>query len=107
MSFSRFPPLIQHSFTTAVGSPTRAQARAWTATPDTRHPRIAAPTGSGKTPPASRSATDELTREGLASPLPDELRLVYVSQLKPLSADIHKNLAEPRRAIRHLAKAEG
>ena len=28
--------------------------------------------------------------------LPDEVRVVYVSPLKALSADIHKNLAEPR-----------
>ena len=38
--------------------------------------------------------------KGLAAPLPDEVRVVYVSPLKALSADIHKNLAEPRRGIR-------
>ena len=32
--------------------------------------------------------------------LPDEVRVIYVSPLKALSADIHKNLAEPRAAIR-------
>ena len=32
--------------------------------------------------------------------LPDEVRVIYVSPLKALSADIHKNLAEPRREIR-------
>src|SRR6185503_8250581 len=32
---------------------------------------------------------------------------VYVSPLKALSADIHKNLAEPRREIRRLAEAQG
>ena len=31
--------------------------------------------------------------------LPDEVRVIYVSPLKALSADIHKNLAEPRREI--------
>src|SRR5206468_4290797 len=35
--------------------------------------------------------------------LPDEVRGIYVSPLKALSADIHKNLAEPRREIRALA----
>src|SRR5206468_10972452 len=35
--------------------------------------------------------------------LPDEVRVIYVSPLKALSADIHKNLAEPRREIRALA----
>jgi hypothetical protein len=32
--------------------------------------------------------------EGLERPLPDEVRVVYVSPLKALSADIHKNLAD-------------
>ncbi len=35
------------------------------------------------------------------------MRVVYVSPLKALSADIHKNLAEPRRGIRQLAEASG
>src|SRR5262245_16342478 len=107
MSFSRFHPLVQRWFTTAIGTPTSAQARGWTAIHDARHTLIAAPTGSGKTLAAFLSALDELTREGQKSPLPDEVRVVYVSPLKALSADIHKNLAEPRRAIRQLAKDEG
>ena len=45
--------------------------------------------------------------EGLSAPLPDEIRVVYVSPLKALSADIHKNLAEPRRGIRQLAESLG
>ncbi len=39
--------------------------------------------------------------------LPDEVRVVYVSPLKALSADIHKNLAEPRRGIRRLGEGSG
>ena len=35
------------------------------------------------------------------------MRVVYVSPLKALSADIHKNLAEPRRGIRRAAEARG
>ena len=102
MSFSRFHPLLQRWFTTAIGTPTSAQSRGWTAIRDARHTLIAAPTGSGKTLAAFLSAIDELTREGLESPLPDEVRVVYVSPLKALSADIHRNLAEPRRAIRQM-----
>jgi ATP-dependent Lhr-like helicase len=37
----------------------------------------------------------------------DETRVVYVSPLKALSADIHLNLAEPRREIRRLAEEMG
>ena len=50
---------------------------------------------------------DELLREGLAGELPDEVRVIYVSPLKALSADIHKNLAEPRREIERLAEEMG
>src|SRR6267143_1881408 len=39
--------------------------------------------------------------------LPDEVRVVYVSPLKALSADIHKNLAEPRREMRRIAEEMG
>src|SRR5205809_409319 len=107
MSFSRFHPLVQRWFTTTLGDPTAAQARGWASIGDGRHTLIAAPTGSGKTLAAFLSAIDGLTCEGLASPLPDEVRVVYVSPLKALSTDIHKNLAEPRRGIRALAAAAG
>ncbi|MDB5905266.1 MAG: ATP-dependent helicase, partial [Betaproteobacteria bacterium] len=47
-------------------------------------------------------------REGLErGSLPDEVRVIYVSPLKALSADIHKNLAEPRREIRTLGEDMG
>jgi ATP-dependent Lhr-like helicase len=107
MSFPRFHPLVQRWFTTTLGDPTAAQLRGWASIGDGRHTLIAAPTGSGKTLAAFLSAIDGLTREALASPLPDEIRVVYVSPLKALSADIHKNLAEPRRGIRELADAAG
>src|SRR5258708_19039061 len=103
MSFSRFHPLVRRWFTTTLGDPTPAQARGWASIHDGRHTLIAAPTGSGKTLAAFLSAIDELTREGIESPLPDEVRVIYVSPLKALSADIHKNLAEPRRGVRRLA----
>src|SRR4051812_45939631 len=100
MSFSRLHPLVQRWFSSAIGTPTGAQTRGWTAISEGRHTLIAAPTGSGKTLAAFLTAIDELTREGLERALPDEVRVVYVSPLKALSADIHRNLAEPRRAIR-------
>src|SRR6186713_3646856 len=107
MAFPDFHPLVQRWFTGSIGTPTSAQLRGWAAIQQGRHTLIAAPTGSGKTLAAFLSAIDELTREGLEAPLPDEVRVVYVSPLKALSADIHKNLAEPRRGIRQLAEASG
>jgi ATP-dependent Lhr-like helicase len=102
-----FHPLVAQWFREAIGEPTDTQRRGWAAIRERRHTLIAAPTGSGKTLAAFLTALDELVQEGLRRPLPDEVRVVYVSPLKALSADIHKNLAEPRRGIRHLAERAG
>ena len=107
MPLSSFHPLVSRWFTETLGEPTPAQQRGWEAIRDGRHTLIAAPTGSGKTLAAFLTAIDDLVREAAAAPLPDEVRVVYVSPLKALSADIHKNLAEPRRGIRQLAEALG
>jgi len=48
-----------------------------------------------------------LFREGLEGGLPDETRVIYVSPLKALSTDIHKNLSEPRAAIAAIAAEMG
>src|SRR6478735_3564983 len=96
MSLSGFHPLVARWFTDCVGTPTNAQLRGWTAIREGRHTLIAAPTGSGKTLAAFLTAIDGLVRESTSNPLPDEVRVVYVSPLKALSTDIHKNLAEPR-----------
>ncbi|HEY2806075.1 MAG TPA: DEAD/DEAH box helicase [Gemmatimonadales bacterium] len=102
-----FHPLIERWFKERIGTPTAAQRRGWPAIRSGRDTLIAAPTGSGKTLAAFLNAIDALFVESLAGELPDEVRVVYVSPLKALSADIHKNLAEPRREIRQLAEQEG
>jgi ATP-dependent Lhr-like helicase len=107
MSFSHFHPAVQQWFTAELGEPTPAQHRGWEAIGEGRHTLIAAPTGSGKTLAAFLTALDELFKEGLSSQLPDEVRVLYISPLKALSADIHRNLAEPRRGIRRVAEGAG
>src|SRR5713226_1711858 len=107
MSLSRFHPIVSRWFSETLGEPTRAQAQGWAAIRDRRHTLIAAPTGSGKTLAAFLTALDELVHDGLTAPLPDEVRVVYVSPLKALSADIHKNLAEPRDGICRIAAELG
>ncbi|MGH9374233.1 MAG: DEAD/DEAH box helicase, partial [Vicinamibacterales bacterium] len=102
-----FHPITQRWFTAEIGTPTPAQARGWETIRGGRHTLIAAPTGSGKTLAAFLTALDDLLREGLEHPLPDEVRVLYVSPLKALSTDIHKNLAEPRRGIRRLVEEAG
>jgi len=107
MALSQFHPVLQRWFEESLGEPTSAQRQGWAAIRERRHTLIAAPTGSGKTLAAFLNALDDLFVEGLQSPLPDEVRVVYVSPLKALSADIHKNLAEPRRGIRRIAEEMG
>ena len=102
---SRFPDPANPG---RVLPPTEAQVEGWRAIRRGEHTLIAAPTGSGKTLAAFLTALDELLREGLErGALPDEVRVIYVSPLKALSADIHKNLAEPRREIRRIAEEMG
>src|SRR5438270_10005452 len=105
-----FHPVIRRWWAGRFAEPTDAQLEGWSAIRRGEHTLIAAPTGSGKTLAALLTAIDQLLREGLErgpQPLPDEVRLIYVSPLKALSADIHKNLAEPRREIRGLAESLG
>ena len=107
MSLSSFHPAVRKWFEDTLGSPTNAQRLGWESIRARQHTLIAAPTGSGKTLAAFLTAIDELFIEGTRSPLPDEVRVVYVSPLKALSADIHKNLAEPRSGIRRIATEMG
>src|SRR5438093_10573207 len=102
-----FHPLVAEWFTKAIGTPTDAQRRGWASIRDRQHTLIAAPTGSGKTLAAFLTALDDLFQEGLTRALPDEVRVLYVSPLKALSADINKNLAAHRRCIRAIADSAG
>ncbi len=107
MPLSGFDPLVARWFSDTLGTPTAAQQRGWQAIRRGQHTLIAAPTGSGKTLAAFLTAIDELVQEAAHAPLPDEVRVVYVSPLKALSADIHKNLGEPCGGIAALAEAAG
>jgi len=103
-----FHPVLRRWWESRFDEPTAAQLEGWSAIRRGADTLIAAPTGSGKTLAAFLTAIDELFREGAEQgALPDEVRVIYVSPLKALSADIHKNLAEPRREIRALAEAMG
>jgi ATP-dependent Lhr-like helicase len=97
-----FHPVIRKWWSGRFAAPTEAQIEGWRAIRSGNHTLIAAPTGSGKTLAAFLTSLDQLLREGLERGLPDEVRVIYVSPLKALSADIHKNLAEPRREIHAL-----
>jgi len=113
MPFPNFHPATTHWFTTALGPPTHAQSRAWPAIRRGTPTLVAAPTGSGKTLAAFLAALDDLVQESLAlqaaggDGLPDETRVVYVSPLKALSNDVHRNLELPLAGIEAELLARG
>jgi ATP-dependent Lhr-like helicase len=108
MQSFQFHPIIAQWFEQTFGSPTEPQQRGWPAIQSGSHTLIAAPTGSGKTLAAFFAALDQLFRDGLDGKLRDETRVLYVSPLKALSNDIHKNLEEPLKGIRDaLLKSTG
>src|ERR1700736_4962873 len=100
MQSFRFHPAVAQWFEQTFGTPTDPQRSGWPAIQSGAHTLLAAPTGSGKTLAAFLAALDQLFRDGLDGKLPDETRVLYVSPLKALSNDIHKNLEEPLAAIR-------
>ena len=101
-----FHPAVAGWFADSFAAPTPAQAEAWPAIKAGRHTLIAAPTGSGKTLAAFLAAIDDLVRQGLEGGLTDATQVVYVSPLKALSNDIHRNLEAPLAGIRErLARA--
>ncbi len=106
MTLDRFHSAVASWFTGTLGAPTACQAQAWKAISAGRHTLIAAPTGSGKTLAGFLSAIDALVRESRRAPLPDATRVLYVSPLKALGNDVHKNLEVPLAGIdRGLAAA--
>ena len=103
-----FHPAVANWFNRTFSAPTPAQQAAWPAIGAQRHVLIAAPTGSGKTLAAFLAVIDQLVRDGLASDgLADVTTVVYVSPLKALSNDIHKNLEAPLAGIREELGALG
>src|SRR3954449_4858115 len=104
---SLFHPAVADWFARSFSAATPAQQEAWPAIKDGRHVLIAAPTGSGKTLAAFLATIDALVRQGIATGLPDETQIVYVSPLKALSNDIRKNLEAPLAGIREELAARG
>jgi ATP-dependent helicase Lhr and Lhr-like helicase len=102
-----FHPAVANWFADTFASPTPAQAEAWPAIKAGRHTLIAAPTGSGKTLAAFLAAIDDLVRQGLEGGLAQGTQVIYVSPLKALSNDIHRNLEAPLAGVREQLRRLG
>ncbi|AIF69757.1 helicase [Palaeococcus pacificus DY20341] len=68
---------------------------------------ISSPTGSGKTLSAFLAAINELILLGKEGKLEDKIYVLYISPLRALNNDIRRNLEEPLREIREVAKELG
>src|SRR3954452_11794152 len=107
MSLPLFHPIVADWFAEKFDAPTDAQARSWPAIASGEHTLVAAPTGSGKTLAAFLASIDSLFRQAVDGTLPDETQVLYISPLKALSNDIHRNLQVPLIGIREAAVAAG
>src|SRR5438270_773709 len=101
-----FHPAVRAWFTAAFDAPTRPQALGWPAIVRGESTLILAPTGSGKTLAAFLWCLSRL----MFGPAPSKdrrCRILYVSPLKALAADVERNLRAPLAGIAQVAAAQG
>jgi ATP-dependent Lhr-like helicase len=107
MSLDHFHPIVRTWFEKRFAEPTEPQKLGWPANRTGENTLIAAPTGSGKTLTGFLAAIDDLLRQALDGRLEDKVQAVYVSPLKALSNDIHRNLQNPLSEIQTDAMTAG
>ena len=106
MPLGNFDPLVRDWFAAHFAAVTEPQRLGWPEIQAGHDVLISAPTGSGKTLAAFLTAIDSLVRQARAGELPNQTQILYVSPLKALSNDIHKNLDIPLAEIAELAAAQ-
>ncbi len=102
-----FIPAVQRWFRDALGEPTPPQAMGWPAIQQGRSALITAPTGSGKTLAAFLWGLNELWSRGLDGDEISGVQLLYISPLRALGNDIHRNLEVPLEGVRAEAERSG
>ncbi len=107
MPLDVFHPIVAGWFADRFGEPTEPQRRGWPEIAAGRNTLIAAPTGSGKTLAAFLVCLDRLLRRWLEGSLDERIHVVYVSPLKALGNDIHRNLEVPLAELAERAAAAG
>ncbi|MGM0510377.1 MAG: ATP-dependent helicase, partial [Thermoplasmatota archaeon] len=100
-------PLIAEWFDDKFDALTEPQGYAIPLIHERKNVLVSSPTGSGKTLTAFLSIINELFKLDKKDELEDKIYCVYVSPLKALANDIHKNLEKPLEEIKALAKKKG
>ena len=104
-ALSHFSAPVRDWFRAAFSAPTAAQEGAWESIRNANNTLIIAPTGSGKTLAAFLWALDALHREHEAGTA-GGTRILYISPLKALGADVERNLRAPLAGITRLSGNE-
>src|SRR6516165_6611944 len=99
-----FLPPVREWFRSALGAPPLPQRLGWPAIAAGQSTLILAPTGSGKTLAAFLACLDHLWRQ---PGLPRGVQVLYISPLKALNNDIHRNLQVPLQGVAEAAQAMG
>jgi ATP-dependent Lhr-like helicase len=98
-----FSAPVRQWFSAALGEPTAAQRLGWPAISAGKSTLLLAPTGSGKTLAAFLAAIERLMFAPEPEPA-ERLRVLYVSPLKALAADVERNLERPLAGIAEQAE---
>ena len=101
-ALSHFSTPVRDWFRATFSAPTAAQEGAWESIRNGNNTLIIAPTGSGKTLAAFLWALDALHREHEAGTA-GGTRILYISPLKALGADVERNLRAPLTGITRLS----
>ena len=101
-ALSHFSTPVRDWFRATFSAPTAAQEGAWESVRNGNNTLIIAPTGSGKTLAAFLWALDALHREHEAGTA-GGTRILYISPLKALGADVERNLRAPLTGITRLS----
>ncbi|MCK6685670.1 MAG: DEAD/DEAH box helicase, partial [Thermoanaerobaculia bacterium] len=104
---SLFHPAVSRFFSGEFPSgPTEAQRLAWPRLARGESLLLVSPTGTGKTLAAFLVSLDRIVRRRLAGEKDHRLSTLYISPLKALDNDIHRNLDRPRDGIRRALTAD-
>src|SRR5271170_5604952 len=101
-----FHPITAKWFRAVFDAPTAPQVEGWPAIARGESTLILAPTGTGKTLTAFLWCLDKLMMR-TAPEAERGCRVVYISPLKALAADVERNLRSPLVGIANMAKREG